>query len=430
MIPRFSTRQIASLAAGLAVLVAAIAVGDLLAPSLHPAATPSSSTSPAAPSPGLTPASSRSTDELVLFSAPEAGYELLIPASWEEAETPSADRRQWVGSDGVLMVSYGASILDGGATSLCVPARATTLYCWEEAFSYSLPFDPQVDGVGPLEIGGQLIDNCPDGCEAQSARTELGGEPANRTSSTEGGSRRGVWFSTFHDLRPVIVFIAEASAVADDARIERIRSSFRFLDPGPSPGDTPFVDPTELVRFENVEAGYVVRVPRSWGLARPHSRYPQIDRFYAGQGFPTDGSVQVWISVGERDGTVAVCQGGAGGCGTLVARTLDELASQLVTVPDGMQSQFLPDRTGPITLGGQPGLFKRPGFGRELGDGAWGLRGMTAGRCLGCPGVRYFAFTIDDGRPVVISINWWTIAFDRVPRHYLADIMASFRLVD
>ena len=44
--------------------------------------------------------------------------------------------------------------------------------------------------------------------------------------------------------------------------------------------------------------------------------------------------------------------------------------------------------------------------------------------------MRYFAFTIKDGRPLVITIDWWTIAWEELPPGYLEDILSSFRFLD
>ena len=82
-------------------------------------------------------------------------------------------------------------------------------------------------------------------------------------------------------------------------------------------------------------------------------------------------------------------------------------------------------------LGGEVGGFKRPGFRRNgTGPNPFGIRGSITGNCLGCPGVLYHAFTIKGGRPVVISIDWWTIAFDELPGGYFEDMLASFQFLD
>ena len=66
-------------------------------------------------------------------------------------------------------------------------------------------------------------------------------------------------------------------------------------------------------------------------------------------------------------------------------------------------------------LAGEKGRVKRP---------------VTNHNCLGCPGMVYHAYAVHDGRPVVISIDWWTIAFDELPESYVAEILSSFRFRD
>ncbi len=68
-----------------------------------------------------------------------------------------------------------------------------------------------------------------------------------------------------------------------------------------------------------------------------------------------------------------------------------------------------------IELVGATGRTKRP---------------ETNGHCLGCPGMLYHAFTIVDDRPVVISIDWWTIDFGELPQRDIGEILSSFRFLD
>ena len=42
----------------------------------------------------------------------------------------------------------------------------------------------------------------------------------------------------------------------------------------------------------------------------------------------------------------------------------------------------------------------------------------------------YHLYTVVDGRPVVISIDWWTLAFGALPSEYTGRILSSFRFLD
>ncbi len=77
-------------------------------------------------------------------------------------------------------------------------------------------------------------------------------------------------------------------------------------------------------------------------------------------------------------------------------------------------------------LAGEPGRFKRPGY--SLAPNEFGIGSITGGNCLGCPGVIYHAFIVKDGRPIVISMDWWTIAFEEVSIEDIGEILSSFRL--
>ena len=44
--------------------------------------------------------------------------------------------------------------------------------------------------------------------------------------------------------------------------------------------------------------------------------------------------------------------------------------------------------------------------------------------------MRYQVFTFHNGRPVVLSFDYWTIAFERLQTDYVAEIIESFRFSD
>lgn len=167
--------------------------------------------------------------------------------------------------------------------------------------------------------------------------------------------------------------------------MDEIRASFAFLD-DVGAGATPFVVPTELVPHTNVGLGYEILLPRFWGAGEPNGRFPGMQEFGSGIGFGTRAWPQLSISVGEADGTVAVCHG-LTACETLTVSSLDQLEALLVSVPDDFADAVPPERAGDITLGGNPGRFKRPGFHQDTGGGAFGLRGSppaTASAARAC----------------------------------------------
>ena len=360
-----------------------------------------------------------------LVGGPAAGYEMRVPASWTQATPIERDAQRWVGAEGAVMVSYGASIFDGGAILECGPPSPEWPDCMQETYPYSIPYDPAHDGVGPLEIDGYVRDRCPGGCTVTMAETMLGGESAQRVSTITAGTR-ATYVATFHDRRPVIVFWSEPVQALDDIRLDAMLASFRFIDPE-VPIQTPFVDPTELVPYTNTQLGYEIRIPRFWEMGADRVGAEGVRDFGSGRGAGTHGYPALSISVGSKDGTVTLCQGESHRCDPIVVTELADLEARLVSVP----SQF-PGRedAGNIVLDGHEGRFKRPRYRSETStDAHFGIGGDVKGDCLGCPGMLYHAFVVDDGRPVVISIDWWTLAFGELPSEYTGRILSSFRFV-
>ena len=428
VLPQLSTRPIVSLWAAAAVIVAAILlVTSLKGPIIEPGATPSPSvTSGESSEPTVT------SDGLVLFTSAEAGYEVLVPAEWPEVDAGYADMRAWEGPSGGLMVSYGASIFDGGAVTQCGPETPEWPRCDAHEYRYSIPYDPEVDGVAPLDLADYVRDRCEDGCDVTTSETTLGGEVAQQNSTVAAGLQ-ATFVSTFHERRPVILYWRQPEGAADPDLVEQMRASFRFIAPGPGPEPTDFVDPTELVPFTNAELGYRLLIPRFWGDGLAKEGLPTVQEFGAGAGAGTRGDPALKISMGEPDGSIVLCQDVVVGCTTVVVSTLGELEQALVSLPsDFAGAPDLPDEeSGDMVLGGEPGGWKRPGFERDAtGPNPFGIRGRIAGNCLGCPGMLYHAFAIKDGRPAVISIDWWTIGFDELPAAYLEEILASFQFLD
>ena len=236
--------------ASVVVVIAAV----LVVASIRPAgSSPPSVASTASPS-----TASFGATGLVLVGGPAAGYEMYVPASWKQATPVYAEAQRWVGGDATVMVSYGASIFEGGGITQCGPRSPEVPTCMKETYTYSIPYDPERDGVGPLVIDGYLRDRCTGGCKVKVAETTLGGEQAQRASTITAGVR-ATYVATFHDRRPVIVYWSEPEEAVDDIRLDGMLGSFRFID-AQVPSPTPFLDPTELVRYEDAKLGYEITV--------------------------------------------------------------------------------------------------------------------------------------------------------------------------
>ena len=295
--------------------------------------------------------------------------------------------------------------------------------CTIEEFSYSIPYRPERDGIAPLSIHDVLQKRCRSGCEFTTRGTTLGDELGEWNRVVVAGSRATL-VPTFHGRRPVIVYWIQPSDAPDDDLVDRMRASFSFTG---TPDEDP-ENPTELVSFTNAPLGYEIAIPRFWGTGTPMAfmHASNVQASGSGPRFAPDADPVLSITVGRRDGTVAV-QDIYTVCKTVTARSLDELEALLVSVPDDLPASARNEVVRPLVLGGQPGRYKRPAPNAGKPGGDFGLGGSSSGHCLGCPGVRYHAFTIKDGRPVVISIDWSTIEDEELPRDYLADILRSFR---
>jgi len=386
---------------------------------------------PAAPSPAPTPSSSPDPlAGLVLVGSVDDGFFVRAPASWPNLVQTAYERLwTWQGPDGALTVSYGTSIFDGGTITLCGPPSPERPVCQEDHYTYSIPYDPATDGIGPLDIEGYVRDRCVGGCEVTVETTTLGGEPAQLVR-TVAANLRVTYVATFHERRPVVLYWSEpVSAPERPDRLELVLGSFTFLELPAGPSPTALVDPTELVSFRNQPLGYSILVPRFWGLGIDEAGDASVHEFGAGRGAGTRDDPALTISVGAADGTLTLCQGRGHVCSTVVATTLEELESLLVSVPPDFDSPSTGEVSGALELGGLPGGFKRPEYQVDRSSShPFGLGGTIQGTCLGCPGMLYHAFTISDGRPVVISVDWWTIAFGTLPTNYVSEILGSFRL--
>jgi hypothetical protein len=398
-----------ALVVGLGILIGPRLVGDEPTPVPSPSSVPSG---------------------MVLVSSPEDGYEVLVPTHWEEVDSGYEDSRKWSGSDGEFMVSYGTSIIEGaGEVTLCFPPLPDYVTCLAAEYGYSIPLSPEDTQPASLEAS---LDRCDGGCPVTSTETTLDREPAIRDRLVVTDLQL-TYVSAFHLYRPIILYWSEPLDVADEARVEFMRESFRFLDTGAPPPE----DPTEQVLYANADDGYEILLPRSWvdGAAElldpTGSPYPGVTAFGAGAGFGTRGSPGLTISVGQSAGSVlANCvppetEGPDYGdpvCQPLTATTLDELGTVLISVPLVFAESGQPDMPvevqNDLTLSGEPGREERPTYS---GSGA---------NCLGCPGVLYHAFLFHSGTPVVLAFDFWTVEFEEMSPAYLTDVLESFRLLD
>lgn len=407
-----------------AAAVAALAVTIGLLVTLRPVGDPQPSpTSTGTPAPTGTP----DPDALVPFRSVEDGYELLIPAGWADVPSEFADARTWAGDEGELMISYGTSIFDGGNVTVCAPPAPDYVTCQSLEHGYSIPFNPEVDGVGPISMEVWL-DRCDGGCPLTTTEAVLDGEAASMDRVVI-SDRQLTYVATFHDRRPIVLYWSEPLAVADQSRIEQMVASFRFLDPSAS--QEPFVDPSELVLFGGEDLGYEVLVPRVWAESAG-SPEPGVSTFGSGAGFGTRGSPALTISLGDPDGSLTLCQPT---CEPMVATSLEEIEGALVSMmaePDGGAPDWPRLAHGDVVLGGETGRFERPDYLRRGDPESVSLRPRFGGssNCLGCPDMRYQLYVLHNGRPLVLSFDYWTIAFEAISFDYFVEIIGSFRFVD
>jgi hypothetical protein len=375
------------------------------------------------------PSESPIPNGMVLVSSRDDGYELFIPEEWQEVDAGYEDSRKWSGPDGELMVSYGTSIVDGsGEVTLCFPPLPDYNTCMPAEYSFSIPISPE--DTQPVSLEGYL-DRCDGGCPVTATDTSLDQEEAvqDRLVVTD---LQLTYVSAFHFNRPIILYWAEPIDRADQARVELMRESFRFLDVGSAPPP----DPTEQVLFTDADQGYEILLPRFWrdsasALLDPAGTpYPGVTAFGSGTGAGTSEAPGLTISIGQPDGSVfANCVPGAVEppygdpvCHPLTATTLDELGAALISVPLEFAESGAPDMPvevqADLTLSGEPAREERPTY---LGDGH---------SCLGCPGMLYHAYTVHNGRQAVLAFDFWNVEFERISPAYLTEMLESFRFLD
>jgi hypothetical protein len=207
-------------------------------------------------------------------------------------------------------------------------------------------------------------------------------------------------------------------------------ASFRFVDPPADASQEPFVDPTELVPFGGRDLGYEILLPRVW-VDSAASPAAGITTFGSGRGFGTRESPALTISLGNPDGSMTVCQPV---CRQVEVTTFDELEATLVSVmeaPDPEPPGFPRLVHGDVTLGGERGRFERPDYMGPGDPEDADLRPRSkGGNCLGCPDMRYQLYAFHDGRPVLLTFDYWTVAFEAISFDYFRQIIESFRITD
>jgi hypothetical protein len=415
--PAVAAAVVVALVLGLGLILVPALVGDR-----NPQPGPSGPPPPATEAPLVT---SPSPSEFVTFSSADDGYEILIPSGWDEVPSEYPDARTWAGEDGELMISYGTSIFDGGEVTVCAPPLPDYVTCGTDEYGYSIPYDPEVDGVGPISMEVWL-DRCDGGCPVAMSEVVLDGEAAEMDRAVI-SDRQLTYVGTFHDRRPIILYWSEPIELADVERIEEMLASFRFLE---AASPAPFVDPTELVRFGGQELGYEVLLPRVW-VESADSPAAGVTTFGSGRGAATRGSPALTISLGDRDGSITVCQAR---CEQVEATTLEEIEAVLVSVmeaPDPEPPGFPRLVHGDVSLGGEPGRFERPDYLRRGDPEDADLRPrMSGGNCLGCPDMRYQLYVLHDGRPLLLTFDFWTVAFEAISFDYFRQIIESFRFLD
>ena len=348
-----------------------------------------------------------------------------------------------VGSGGTLMVSYGTTIFEGGAVTICAPPLPDYNTCMAIEHGYSVPVNPS-DYTGPISQEGYL-DRCDGACPVDYTETTLDQEPAgqDRLVITD---LQLTYVSTFHNYRPIILYWSEPLSAADVTRIEAMRDSFRFLDASAGGSPPPFVDPTELVLYSNPDDGYEMLMPRFWQESATALDDPDGNPYLGVQAFGEDGAGHgtpgLVISTGTPDGAVPANCRPTGltdtpplpdpVCQKLVANTIDALGDALFSIPAEFEGAVPEGEvTGDLTLAGEPARFERPGYDLVPGDYTdIGIGEGAGGNCLGCPGMLYNAFIVHASRPVVLAFDYWNIGFERISPEYINQMLESFRFLD
>jgi hypothetical protein len=327
----------------------------------------------------------------------EAGYELLVPAEWDEVETGLDGVRRWAGPDLDFFISIGAPVLEGGQVAICDPTMPDIPDCNPEArVPFSIPYRPEfsLDYLTTVALP----------CCAEATDLTLGGEAARETS-VPSGDRGRTWITAIHNYRPVVLHWSEPRDARDSATIERMRASFRFLSEGsPAVGDA-----TTLRTFRSERDGFEILVPGIWVDAQPAligpNEYPGVTPFGAGtSALYRTNMTAMTVSVGDESGRIWSC--GISVCELQSLRTqgeLEEVAGATTGTTGGVE---ITD----IFIGGVRGGEVHPsGYEFEAFRVAYG---------------------IVDGRPVMIRVADYLVQMGIMAPSTFAQIAMSFRFTD
>ena len=179
--------------------------------------------------------------------------------------------------------------------------------------------------------------------------------------------------------------------------------------PGPRP--VPILPSATPRLFSNHADGYELLLPQDWD----EISFPRLDgepaagvrRFRA----PSLSIRALTISVGEPNGTLRICDSS---CREVEGQvSLDILQETLVSSPDAAGWRQV---HGDAVIGGDAARFERPNTGGTI----WNGEHPTF----------YHFFGLHDGRPVVLSFDYWPIGRGAITTDTMHAIVESFRFVN
>ncbi len=364
---------------------------------------------PPTPSPSPIPSPSRSPDPSAVFETVTfagAGFTIDLPNTWQSRTTEDATHALVTGPGGGISVRFSD---ENGQILTCLPlpgcqpvlaasvADLVDIVTGEYRQEWGISASPRVSEE-PVALDGV-------------AATRLTVQPPQGMSGP--GTHR--YILLIRDGRALI--LEWVPRFSGGELWEQILLSLRFVDPL-GPGTITSAGPLAL--YTNTEDGYEIILPQAWiDSAAPiwfqGNSYPGVRRF--GEDGADNGYQALTISIGQPHGLVfAGCE--VAFCNEVAVGDLDDLGAALETTPETFRRVFgLEDYRGDLTLGGEQGRYEEAGI-RHNG--------------LGLPWAMYHAFTIHDGRPVVLAFDLWNIRFNRLApdsQEIVERMIASFRFL-
>jgi hypothetical protein len=210
--------------------------------------------------------------------------------------------------------------------------------------------------------------------------------------------------------------IGQGPALVDDSGIDSDPAPYKVGKRRSIPSPPAPVEPADgpLTTFVNRRDGYRLRVPATWRwhVVDAVGAPPAIS-FQIPTASGSAGRFAIGISIGTEAGWITLCRPE---CAAVRTRTIVALERILDSVPD------LPirDSARAIRLGGERGRLEFPGPTRYT---------------LCFPDAMYHAFTIHDGRPVVLRLNYCRMQSHELkergePNDLMTRMLASFRFLD